>query len=67
LATTGFILTAFVAAFYVARTRRKWGWLAVPGLYAAAILFSSGDPQAVLVGFTSVMLIIAGCLYFRRR
>ena len=67
LATTGFILTAFIAAFYVARTRRKWGWLALPGLYAAAILFSSGDPQAVLMGFTSVMLIIAGCLYFRRR
>jgi hypothetical protein len=67
LATTGFILTALVGAFYVGRTRRKWAWLAAPGLYATAILFSTGDAQAVLVGFTSIVLIIAGCLYFRRR
>ena len=67
LATTGFILTAFVGAFYVGRIRRKWAWLAAPGAYAAMILFSTGDPQAVLVGFTSILLIIAGCLYFRRR
>jgi hypothetical protein len=66
LATTGFILTAFVGAFYVALTRRKWAWLAAPFFYAAAILIATGDPQAALVGFTSVALIIAGCQYFRR-
>jgi hypothetical protein len=66
LATTGFILTAFIGAFYVSRTRRKWLPLIIPLLYAAAILIATGDPQAALVGFASVTLIIAGCLYFRR-
>ena len=67
LATTGFILTAFIGAFYVGLVRRKWAWLVPPGLYSAVILFSTGDAQAAWVGFTSLLLIIVGCLYFRRR
>jgi len=66
LATTGFILTAFCGGFFVAFTRRKWPWLAVPFVYAATILIATTDPQAALVGFTAFILIIAGCLYFRR-
>jgi hypothetical protein len=66
LATTGFILVALAGGFFVAFTRRKWPWLAVPFIYAATILIATADPQASLVGFTSFILIIAGCLYFRR-
>jgi hypothetical protein len=66
LATTGFILIALSGGFFVAFTRRKWPWLAVPLIYAAAILIATADPQAALVGFTAFTLIIAGCLYFRR-
>ncbi len=66
LATTGFILAALIGGFFVALTRRKWPWLAVPLVCAAAILIATADPQAALVGFTSFTLIIAGCLYFRR-
>jgi hypothetical protein len=66
LATTGFILTAFIGGLFVAFTRRKWPWLAVPCVYAATILISTADPQAALVGFTALTLIISGCLYFRR-
>jgi hypothetical protein len=40
--------------------------LAVPFVYAATILIATTDPQAALVGFTAFILIIAGCLYFRR-
>jgi hypothetical protein len=67
LATTGFILTAVIAAFFIATTRRKWPWLAVPGVYTAAVLIATADPQAALVAFAAFTLIIAGCLYFRRR
>jgi len=67
LATTGFILAAFIGGFFIAFTRRKWPWLAVPAVYTAAILIATADPQAALVGFTAFTLIIAGCLYFRRR
>jgi hypothetical protein len=67
LATTGFILTAFISAFFIAFTRRKWLWLAVPVVYGAAVLIATADPQAALVGFTAFTLIIAGCLHFRRR
>jgi len=66
LATTGFILTALGGVLFVAFVRRKWPWLAVPLAYAALIVVATGDPQAALVGFTSFVLIIAGCLYFRR-
>jgi len=66
LATTGFILTVLIGGFFVAFTRRKWPWLAVPFFYAATILIATEDPQAALVGFTAFTLIIAGCLYFRR-
>jgi len=66
LATTGFILTALLGGFFVAFTRRKWPWLAVPFVYAATILIATADPQAALVGFTAFTLIIAGCLYFHR-
>jgi len=66
LATTGFILTALMGGFFVAFTRRKWPWLAVPFVYTATILIATADPQAALVGFTAFTLIIAGCLHFRR-
>jgi hypothetical protein len=67
LATTGFILTAFIGAIYVALTRRKVPWLTLPFVYMATILIATADPQAALVGFTAITLIIAGCFYFRRR
>ena len=67
LATTGFILTALISGFFVAFTRRKWPWLAIPFIYAAVILIATADPQAALVGFTAFILIIAGCIHFRRR
>jgi len=67
LATTGYILIALIGGFFVAFTRRKWPWLAIPFIYAAVILIATADPQAALVGFTAFILIIAGCLYFRRR
>lgn len=66
LATTGFILTALLGAIFVAITRRKWPWLAVPLIYAATIIVATSDFQAALVGFTAFTLIIAGCFYFRR-
>jgi hypothetical protein len=67
LATTGFILIAFIGALFIAYTRRKWLWLMVPVVYVAAVLIATADPQAALVAFTAFTLIIAGCLHFRRR
>lgn len=67
LATTGLILTVLSGALFIVLTRRKWPWLSVPVVYAAAILISTADPQAALVGLTAFTLIIAGCFYFRRR
>jgi hypothetical protein len=66
LATTGFILSALIGGFFVAFTRRKWPWLAAPFIYAITILIATSDPGAALVGFTAFILVIAGCLYFRR-
>jgi hypothetical protein len=66
LATTGFLLTALSGALFIGLVRRKWPWLAIPLAYALLILLASADPQAALVGFTALVLVIAGCLYFRR-
>ena len=66
LATTGFILTALSGAIFIALVRRKRFWLALPLAYAGLILIATADPQAALIGFTALMLVIAGCLHFRR-
>lgn len=66
LATTGFILTALSGAFFIAWVRRKRLWLALPLAYAVLILIATADPQAALVGFTALVLVIVGCLHFRR-
>jgi hypothetical protein len=65
LATTGFILTALSGALFIALLRRKPLWLALPLVYAVLILIAAADPQAALVGFTALVLVIAGILHFR--
>lgn len=65
LATTGFIMAALGSSIFLAFVRRKWPWLAIPFAYAALILVATHDPQAGLVGYTALVLIIAGCLHFR--
>jgi len=65
LATTGFILAALSSGIFVTFVRWKRSWILVPFAYAAVILAATSDPQAGLVGFTAVVLIIAGCFHFR--
>lgn len=66
LATTGFALIGLAGIVVIFFRKRKWPFLAAPAAYAFLIASSTMDFRAAFTGFVSLVLVISGCLLFRR-
>lgn len=58
-ATAGFALAGLIAAGLIMMKKRKKLWILLPVIYALLVIFLSRDPEAALVAFTALSLIIA--------
>jgi hypothetical protein len=67
LATLGFASAALGSALLIGTRKRRGLWLLLPGVYAALILWQTGDGRAALAGFTVSALIVVGFLFFKKR
>ena len=67
VAFIGFGLAAAAAAGVILTRKRMKIWIAVPLLWAAAVLFFTRDIKSALVAFTAASLIVAGFRLFGRR
>ncbi|GEM_PF-372253 len=66
VATAGFLQAALTSSLLILSQRRKRLWVVLPLAYALAIIFSTSDLKAALVGFSAVNLMIGGGLFLRR-
>lgn len=67
LATLGFVAAALGSLVVVLSRRRKRGWLVLPLLWAALVVWQTSDLQAALVAFVALGLVVAGFAVFGRK
>lgn len=65
VAGAGFVAACDLALRRILARRRRWPWAAFAAAYLLLVLLASRDAQAALVGFTAVLLIVAGVIRFR--
>lgn len=65
IAGVGFVAACDLALRRILARRRRWPWAALAAAYLLLVLLATRDAQAALVGFTAVLLIVAGVIRFR--
>lgn len=65
IAGVGFVAACDLALRRILARRRRWPWVALAAAYLLLVLLATRDAQAALVGFTAVLLIVAGVIRFR--
>lgn len=65
IAGLGFVAACDLALRRILARRRRWPWVVFAAAYLLLVLLATRDAQAALVGFTAVLLIVAGVIRFR--